>query len=98
MRSVEAVKLILKDIEPILRRQYHVKSLSIFGSVARGEATAASDIDFLVEFSAPVGLIEFMSLQNFLEDTLHANIDIATKNALRPEMKETILKEAIRVA
>ena len=98
MRNVDELKSILKDLDQVLRRRFHVKSLSIFGSVARGEATASSDIDFLVEFSAPVGLIEFISLQNFLEDSLHARIDIATKSALRPEMKESILKEAIRVA
>jgi predicted nucleotidyltransferase len=79
-------------------RQFSVASLSIFGSVARGEATDASDIDLLVEFNGPVGLFAFIRLQQHLEELLGCKVDLVTPDALRQEMRERILKEAIRAA
>ena len=79
-------------------RDLHVKSLELFGSVARGEAAEASDVDLLVEFEAgkPVGLFEFIRLKHFLEEILGCGVDLATEGALREEMKQRILKEAVR--
>lgn len=81
-------------------RDYSVKSLFVFGSVARNEATEASDIDCLVEFEPgkPVGLFLFIRLKQFLEETLGCPVDLATPDALRQSMREQILKEAIRAA
>ncbi|MCE5277685.1 MAG: nucleotidyltransferase family protein [Planctomycetaceae bacterium] len=78
--------------------EFHVKSLSIFGSVARDEATDFSDVDILVEFSEPVGLFTFCGLKLFLEGILGTKVDLATCDALRKEMREQILKEAVRAA
>ncbi len=50
-----------------LSRDYGVKSLALFGSVARDEATAVSDVDLLVEFDRPTGLFGLFALQDFLE-------------------------------
>jgi len=47
-------------------REYSVKTIGVFGSVARNEQTGTSDIDLLVEFSKPVGFVTFMRLENFL--------------------------------
>jgi len=91
------LKEILKGKEADLQR-FHVKSLFVFGSVARGEATDGSDIDFLVEFDCPVGMFEFLDLKYFLEDLLKQEIDLATRKALHPRLKDNILREAIRVA
>ena len=79
-------------------RQFSVASLSIFGSVARGEATETSDSDILVEFNGPVGLFAFIGLQQHLEELLGCKVDLVTPDALRQEMRERILKEAIRAA
>ena len=76
-------------------RQFFVKSLAIFGSVARDEATEQSDIDILVEFDRPVGLFHMARLRRHLEELLGCKVDLATRGALRKEMKEQILKEAI---
>ena len=78
--------------------RFHVRSLSLFGSVARGEATSESDIDLLVEFDVPVGLLEFVRLRRHLEVALGARVDLATPAALRDEMRSRILAEAIRAA
>jgi uncharacterized protein len=76
--------------------EFAVKALFLFGSVARDEATAASDVDFLVEFSRPVGLFVLLGLQSFLEELLGCAVDVGTATSLRPHLRETVLKEAIR--
>lgn len=79
-------------------RQYHVKSLSLFGSVARDEAGADSDVDLLVEFSTPVGLFQFIELQQRLEALLGGRVDLGTLRSLKPRIKDQVLQESIRVA
>lgn len=77
---------------------YGVKSLAIFGSVARGEARPDSDVDILVEFERPVGFFRFVRLKRRLEELLGRNVDLATPDALRETMRDQILREAIRAA
>ena len=98
MRKEEALRVIGDHSQKL--RDYFVKSLSIFGSVARDEAGEASDIDILVEFEPGrhVGLFTFIRLKEFLEEILHCPVDLATNKALREEMREQILKEAIHAA
>lgn len=79
-------------------RQFGVRSLAVFGSVARDEAGAESDIDLLVEFNEPVGLFEFARLQMWLEALLGRPVDLVTRDALRQSMRDQILSEAINAA
>jgi predicted nucleotidyltransferase len=72
-----------------------VKSLAIFGSVARGEAQRHSDIDILVEFSKPVGLFEFIGVKEYLESIVGRPVDLVTPDAIRPDMKAKIIREAV---
>lgn len=74
-----------------------VVSLALFGSVARDEATAASDVDFLVELSRPLGLLGLSRIRLYLEDLLGCEIDLGTPTALREHLREPVLKDAIRV-
>jgi hypothetical protein len=76
-------------------RQLGVKSLAVFGSVARDEARPDSDVDVLVEFGRPVGLFDFVRVQIRLEEILGCRVDLATPDALRPSMRERILSEAV---
>lgn len=75
-----------------------VASLSLFGSVARGDERADSDVDFLVEFSGPAGLFKLLSVQQRLEDLLGVPVDLVTPGGLKPRMRDRILAEAIRAA
>jgi hypothetical protein len=75
---------------------FSVKTLLLFGSVARDTPHAASDVDLLVEFEKPVGLLTFIGLKQYLEEILGCPVDLGTPNSLRPVLKETVLKEAIR--
>jgi len=95
----EKVLQILRENRETLAR-FHVRSLSLFGSVLRGEAKPGSDIDILVEFEpgAAVGLFEFIRLKRELSDLLGMEVDLGTPDALHPALKEDILKEAVHVA
>jgi len=89
---------ILKEQQKELTDRYKVASLSLFGSVARDENRAGSDVDLLVEFNQPVGLFLFIELQQRLESLLGCKVDLGTPRSLKPRLKEQVLQEAIRVA
>ena len=94
--SRENLISILNDHKVELYNQ-GVKSLAVFGSVARGDNSPQSDVDILVEFDHPVGLFEFIRLKHFLELMVGCEVDLVTLAALRPMMRERIMKEAIYV-
>ncbi len=83
----------LRSLRPFLDR-YHVKSVAVFGSVARNEAGTSSDIDIMVEFSKSPGL-DFVKLQGELSEKFGRNVDLVTKSALHPLLKDRILGEAV---
>ena len=74
-----------------------VKSLEIFGSVARDEARPDSDVDFLVEFSIEASLFDLFRIRHYLEDLLGCDVDLGTTDALKEHLRETILKDVIGV-
>jgi uncharacterized protein len=73
-----------------------VKSLDLFGSVARDEADSNSDVDFLVEFNRPGGLFQLLQVQYYLEDILGCAVDLGTQEALKEHLREPVLKDLIR--
>ncbi|HLD21692.1 MAG TPA: nucleotidyltransferase family protein, partial [Patescibacteria group bacterium] len=77
-----------------LQKQFHVKRIGLFGSFARQEETPTSDIDLLVEFSEPIGL-KFVEMKHYLEKELQRPVDLVTMRALKPQLKERILREVI---
>ena len=79
-------------------KKFGVRSISIFGSIARNEARKNSDIDLLVEFDKSVGLFEFARLKMYLEEALGRKVDLVTPEALRHELRDAILREAIHAA
>jgi len=80
--------------------EFEVESLFVFGSFARNEASASSDVDLLVKFKAgaSVGMFRFVRLQRCLGDLLGMPVDLATPDALHMAMRDDILREAIRAA
>jgi hypothetical protein len=71
-----------------------VKSMAIFGSVARDEARPDSDMDILVEFEGPATFNGYMDLKFFLEDLLGRPVDLVTRKSIRPRLKARIESEA----
>ncbi len=72
-----------------------VKSLFLFGSVARNEARLDSDVDFIVEFNRSVGLFEFIEVRLYLEDILGCSVDLGTQECLKQHLREPVLKDLI---
>jgi predicted nucleotidyltransferase len=75
-----------------------VRSLELFGSVARGEAGPASDVDLLVTFDRPIGLFHFVRVQRRLEAILGARVDLVMRDAVKRQLRERIYGEAVRAA
>ena len=87
---------IIKDIQeafPVLKEEYKVKTLGIFGSYIRGEQTDKSDIDILVDFDAPVSIFRFVDLSDRLSAILHKKVDLVMRSALKPNIGKSILGE-----
>jgi len=81
-----------------LASKYGVKSLALFGSVARDDATVASDVDLLVEFDRPVGYFGLFALQDHLESLLGCRVELGTPGSLKPRLRERLMGECVRVA
>ncbi|MCP4652018.1 MAG: nucleotidyltransferase family protein [Candidatus Omnitrophica bacterium] len=96
MKTREEITQILRKITPRLQKEFKVKNIGIFGSFVHGEASEESDVDLLVEFSGKIGW-EFIDLKNFLEDALGIKVDLVTKKALKPQLRDAILKEVVYV-
>ncbi len=86
---------ILSEYKAELER-YGVERLAVFGSAARDELGPDSDVDLLVEFNRPVGLFEFVRLQQYIEDLLGQSVDLVTPDALEPGLRKAVTEEAVR--
>jgi uncharacterized protein len=82
----------LRELKPTLNKEFAVKEIGLFGSFSDGSYTSESDIDLLVEFEKPIGW-KFFSLEIYLEKKFGRKIDLVTKNALKDQIKEPILKD-----
>ena len=91
--TLRDVQRILRVHKEELRERYGVKRIGIFGSYSRGEQKEDSDVDILVEFEKPIGLIDFIRLQEYLESLLGVKVDLVTKGALKKRIKERVLQE-----
>jgi uncharacterized protein len=91
----EAKKILTSRKKTLLK--LGVLSLSLFGSVARNEGSAKSDVDILIEFDTKKGLFAFVELRNYLKGLFGREVDLVTKNALHPTLKKRILREAKHV-
>jgi predicted nucleotidyltransferase len=78
-------------------KELGVRSLALFGSVARDEATPASDVDILVEFEPPVTFDRYMDVKFYLEDRLGRKVDLVSWKSLKPQIRATVKQEAIYV-
>lgn len=93
MKTLEQINNILTQHQQELSNKYGVKEIGIFGSYSKGEQGKRSDIDILVEFKEPLGLLKFLELEEYLKNLLGAKVDLVTREALKPYIGERILKE-----
>ena len=80
-----------------LKKNFGVTKIGLFGSYARDEATAQSDIDIAVEIESKNSFRSFFSLLYFLEQGLNSKIDLGIEHSIKPIVKQTILKDIIYV-
>jgi predicted nucleotidyltransferase len=96
MKSLEELKKILTQHKEVLKKQFKVKNIAIFGSYVRGEQNQESDIDILVEFQEPVGFL-FIHLADYLEEILGVRVDLLTPDAIKPNRKRYIMEDLVYV-
>ncbi len=97
MKRNRAIGTLLQHVDEI-RQRFKVRKLSVFGSVARDEATDESDIDILVEFDTMSTFDNFMDLKFYLEDLLLIPVDLTTRKAIRSRILSEIQSEMVDVA
>ena len=78
-------------------RSLGVRSLDLFGSIARGDARPESDVD-LLEFKEVPGFVGYVRLRNSLEQILDRHVDLVMASGLHPRIRERVLREARHVA
>ncbi len=92
----EALSLIRAHMDEL--RALGIQEISIFGSVARGEAGPDSDVDVLVELGPGLGLFQYIQIRDRLAEILGCRVDMATPDGLKPRIKDRILAEAVHAA
>ena len=93
-KTLAEMRRALRSELPRLQQQYAVRSLEVFGSFIRGEATENSDLDLLVEFDQTPTLFSFIRLENELSQLLGIKVDLVMKDSLKPLLGARILAEA----
>lgn len=97
MKSLNEINKIIKEHKPELEKKFNVEEIGVFGSYVKGEQKKRSDLDILVEFRKPVGLFEFMDLEEYLQNLLGVKVDLVTRKALKPRIGEYILREVVYI-
>lgn len=97
MNTRENILKTLRELKQEIRTHYKVREMEVFGSVVRNEQTETSDIDVLVDFEENASLFDLVGLGLFLEEKLNQKVDVVSKRALRKEIRDSILTEAITV-
>ena len=92
---IEALKKIVAEEKDEIRMQYKAQIVAVFGSYARGDFHADSDLDLLVDMDPGASLFDLVGLQHFLENRLGCKVDVGTRNSLREELRASVFNEAV---
>ena len=95
--NIERILVRLRTLLPQLRERYGVDTLEVFGSRLHGDVGRESDLDLLVTFTETPDLLTFIALENELSDRLGMPVDLVMRRALKPRLRDRILREAIPV-
>lgn len=91
--SLDEIKRALRGYKSVLRDKYNVNTIGVFGSYVRDEQAGESDLDILVDFTAPISIFEFIDLEEEISGLLHTKVDLVSRNALKPYIGKRILSE-----
>ena len=97
MTRTEAISQLMRHADAI--KAMGATSLYLFGSTARNEAAADSDLDLFLEYdpASPFSLVDLVGIKLFLEETLGIEADVTTRDSLHPMLKDKIERSAVRV-
>lgn len=93
--NLSQVKRILENEEENLSKEYGVSKIGVFGSFVFGDYREDSDIDLLVEFKKPIGLFDFIGLENYLTGKLGRKVDLVAKKGLKRYIRKNILNSVV---
>jgi len=97
MSELDKILLKLKKHKTALNRKFKIKSMGVFGSYSRGEQRKTSDVDVLIEFIDPPGLLGYVSLENELSRYIGKKVDLVMRSALKPRIGQQILREVVYI-
>ena len=95
--GAESILRKLKEMKPELATRYKVRGIGLFGFWIREEQQAGSDIDLLVEFDDEADLFDMIGLGLYLEEIFGCPVDVVPRNALREELRDTVLRQVATV-
>lgn len=97
MKTLKDIKKILSSHKTELQEKYKIKEIKIFGSYVRDEQKKRSDVDILVDFYELPDLLKFIEIERHIEEILGVKVDLVRKPALRVELRDKILSEAVEI-
>jgi len=97
MAQREQILETLEELKEEIGNRYKVRDIGLFGSFVRSQESEESDVDILVEFEQGADLLDLVGLGDFLEEKLGRKVDLVTKRALRPEIRDRVIREVAMV-
>lgn len=97
MAEREQILETLEELKEEVGNRYKVRRIGLFGSFVRSQESETSDVDILVEFEQGADLLDLVALGDFLEEKLGRKVDLVTKKALRPEIRDRVIREVAMV-
>jgi len=97
MKTLEDIKQALVQNKALLCENYQITQIGIFGSYAREEQTEQSDVDVLIDYEHAPTLFKLVELRGYLSELMGMQVDVVTKNGLKPRIRDRVLSEVIYV-
>lgn len=97
MKTLEEIKGILQEHQELVRQQFRVTEMRVFGSYARGEQTEKSDVDILIGYERAPTLWMLVELRDYLSEVLDLPVDVVTDGGLKPRIQERVWAEAVEI-
>jgi len=95
--SLKEINRQLKVHKPRLQSRFKVREIGVFGSYVRNQQRKRSDVDILIDFEESPDFLTFLELELYLEHILKVKVDMVRKAALRPQLRDRILREVVYV-
>jgi predicted nucleotidyltransferase len=96
-RNLDSILALLSDKKESLLKRYSIREIGVFGSYVRHEQGMSSDLDILVDFEKPISLLRFVELEAELSEMTGVNVDLVSREALKPRIGESVRREVVIV-